>query len=61
MVSEFVKNSCSVNRSLMAQLISRVRGGESLFPQGTQQVYGRSNFDGYFKNGYIPAKPTPYP
>ena len=60
-VSEFVKSSCSINRSLMSQLLSRVRGGESLFPAGTEQVYGRHNVTGYFKNGYIPAAPTPYP
>lgn len=61
MISEFVKSSCSVNRSLMSQLVSRVRGGESLFAPGAEQVYGRSNIAGYFKNGYVPAKPTPYP
>ncbi|MBD5160523.1 MAG: hypothetical protein HDT14_00580 [Oscillibacter sp.] len=60
MISEFVKSSCSINRSLMTQLTSRVRGGESLFAPGTEQVYGRSNVAGYFKNGYVPAKPTPY-
>ena len=60
-VSEFVKNSCSINRSLMSQLLGRVRGGESLFPAGTVQVYGRHNVTGYFKNGYVPAAPTPYP
>lgn len=61
MISEFVKSSCSVNRSLISQLVGRVRGGESLLAPGTEQVYGLSNVAGYFKNGYTPAKPTPYP
>lgn len=61
MISEFVESSCSVNRSLMTQLISRVRGGESLFAPGMEQIYGLNNVAGYFKNGYTPAKPTPYP
>ena len=60
-VSEFVKNSCSISRSLMMQLASQVRNGESLFAPGTQQSFGLNNVTGYFKNGYTPAKPTPYP
>lgn len=60
-ISKLVEDYCSINRSLMSQMISRVRAGESLFTPGTEQVYGFHNVTGYFKNGYVPAKPVPYP
>lgn len=56
-ISKLVENYCSINRSLMSQMISRVRAGESLFTPGTEQARGFQNVTGYFKNGYVPAKP----
>lgn len=58
-ITEFVKNYCSINRSLLSEMISRVRGGQSLFAPGTVQSYTRTNTAGYFKNGYKPFVPLP--
>lgn len=38
----------------------RVRGGESLFPEGTVHTYARENTAGYFKNGFVPFVPVEY-
>lgn len=58
-ITEFVKNYCSINRSVLSEMISRVRSGESLFSPGTVQHYTRTNTAGYFKNGYKPFVPLP--
>jgi len=59
-ISKFVEDFCSIDRSLLNSLITRVRGGESLFPEGTVHSYGRENTAGYFKNGYVPFVPVEY-
>lgn len=56
-ISQFVKDYCSIDRSALAKLILRVRSGQSLFPEGTVQRYGRENTRDYFKNGYEPFVP----
>jgi len=53
-ITEFVKKHCSIDRSALAKLIQQVREGQSLFPEGTKQTYGRENTRDYFKNGYVP-------
>ncbi len=59
-ISKFVEEFCSIDRTLLAGLIQQVRGGESLFPEGTVHSYGRENTAGYFKNGYVPFVPVDY-
>ncbi len=56
-ITEFVKKHCSIDRSALAKLILQVRSGQSLFPEGTKQTYGRENTKDYFKNGYEPFVP----
>jgi len=56
-ISQFVENYCSIDRSALAKLILQVRSGQSLFPEGTVQRYGRENTRDYFKNGYEPFVP----
>jgi len=56
-ISQFVENYCSIDRSALARLIQQVRAGQSLFPEGTAQRYGRENTRDYFKNGYEPFVP----
>lgn len=59
-ISKFVEDFCSIDRSLLNSLITRVRGGESLFPEGTVHTYARENTAGYFKNGFVPFVPVEY-
>ncbi len=56
-ISQFVKDFCFIDRSALAKLILQVRSGQSLFPEGTVQRYGRENTRDYFKNGYKPFVP----
>lgn len=42
------------------EALPRVRGGESLFPEGTVHTYARENTAGYFKNGFVPFVPVEY-
>lgn len=57
-INKFIEEYCSIDRSLLNALITRVRSGESLFPEGTVQTYGRENTKGYFKNDYVPFVPV---
>jgi len=59
-ISKFVEEYCCIDRSLLNSLITRVRGGESLFPEGTVHTYARENTAGYFKNGFVPFVPVEY-
>lgn len=59
-ISKFVEEYCSIDRSLLADLITRVRDGENLFPEGTVHTYSRENTASYFKNGFVPFIPVAY-
>ena len=53
-IDELIDEHFSIDRSLLFDLIQRVRNGESLLPKKTKQTYGHKNTIGYFNNGYKP-------
>lgn len=53
-VDELIDKHSSIDRSLLFDLIERVRKGESLLPEKTKQTYGYENTIGYFNDEYKP-------
>lgn len=60
-IDQFIKGFCSIDRSLLADLIQHVQDGTQLFPEGTKHTYSQENTIGYFKTGYVPFIPAKYP
>lgn len=53
-INKLVDENCFIDRSLLFDLIQRVRDGESLFQENTKQTYSHENTIEYFNNGYKP-------